>query len=632
MGILERINSPADLKRLDRRELRTLAAEIRMFLVESVSATGGHLGPNLGVVELSVALHRVFDSPRDAVVWDVGHQAYVHKLLTGRRDFSGLRQRGGISGYPARSESIHDILENSHASAGLSWADGIASARSLLDGDGHVVAIIGDGALTGGMAWEAINNIAAREHRQVIIVINDNGRSYDPTIGGLASHLDRLRTMSTYEAFFHWGKTQLTRLGRPGRLAYDALRGFKRGLKDVFMPQAMFVDLGIKYLGPIDGHDLDALERALQTAKGYPGPIIVHTITEKGRGYLPAEADVRDHFHAVGKIHPETGLPVEPSRFEWTAVFADELLAIGKANERVVAITAAMLEPVGFAPFAKNFPERVFDVGIAELHAGAAAAAMSFAGMHPVVAMYATFLNRAFDSVLMDVALHKQGVTFVLDRAGVTGSDGASHNGQWDMALMRLVPGLHLAAPRDEASLRAALRTAVDIVDAPSVVRYPKGPIPEPILAIATCGQVDVIARHNAGDGAKSILIVGIGAMAPTAMDTAEKLASYSYQVEVVAPTWVLPVPAELVDMAGRYDFVATIEDGLADSGIGSLLAARAVTAGITTPVRTFGLPTQFFAHGTRQEVLRDTELEPSAIADGIHAAVVAMTMADTPS
>src|SRR5674476_656824 len=490
MALLPRISSPADVRALRPAELVELAAEIRHFLVQSVSRTGGHLGPNLGVVELTLAVHRVFESPRDTIVFDTGHQAYVHKLITGRSDFSGLRQRGGLSGYPNRSESEHDVVENSHASTALSWADGIAKAYALRGSvDRHVVAVIGDGALTGGMAWEALNNIAAGQDRRLIIVVNDNGRSYDRTIGGLAEHLDRLRTARGYEDVLAWGKRTLRHSGRLGRLIYGALHGMKKGIKDVVAPQGMFEDLGLKYIGPVDGHDVGTVERALRLARDFGGPVIVHVITEKGRGYVPAEQDDADRFHAVGRIHPETGLPVAESRFAWTSVFADEIVQVGHVRPDVVAITAAMLQPVGLAPFAAAFPSRVFDVGIAEQHAVTSAAGMAFAGLHPVVAVYATFLNRAFDQVLMDVALHKAGVTFMLDRAGITGDDGPSHNGMWDMALLRSVPGIRIAAPRDEATLRAAFREAIEVSDAPTVVRYPKGALGEALPALERRGK-----------------------------------------------------------------------------------------------------------------------------------------------
>jgi len=621
VGLLERISSPQDVRRLTTQQVDALAEEIRAFLVDQVSRTGGHLGPNLGVVELSIALHRVFDSPRDTIVFDTGHQAYVHKLLTGRRDFSSLRRRGGMSGYPSRAESEHDVVENSHASTALSWADGIAKARQLRgETDRHTVAVIGDGALTGGMAWEALNNIAAGVDRRLVVVVNDNGRSYAPTIGGLAQHLDSLRTTQGYESVLTWGKTTLRRSGPPGRLAYEALHGLKKGIKDVVAPQGMFEDLGLKYVGPVDGHDEQAVERALRRARAFGGPVIVHVITEKGRGYTPAEQDVADRFHAVGQIHPETGLPLAPSRFGWTSVFADEIVRIGRRRPDVVAITAAMLQPVGLAPFAAEFPERAFDVGIAEQHAATSAAGMAYAGLHPVVALYATFLNRAFDQVLMDVALHRAGVTFVLDRAGITGDDGASHNGMWDMAMLSIVPGLRLAAPRDEPTLRAALRQAVDIDDAPSVVRYPKGSMGDPIPALEDVDGVDVLARHE-GDGAR-VLVVGIGAMAGTALAVGELLAAHGTAVTVVDPRWALPVPAALVKLAGEHDHVVTIEDGLVDGGAGALLGQRAREANVPTPVQSFGVPAVFLQHALRDEVMDELRLKPHDVAGDVLAAL----------
>ncbi|MBO9567238.1 MULTISPECIES: 1-deoxy-D-xylulose-5-phosphate synthase [Cellulomonas] len=614
MGMLERISSPQDLRRLSTHEVDELAAEIRAFLVDQVSRTGGHLGPNLGVVELSIALHRVFDSPRDAIVFDTGHQAYVHKLLTGRQDFSSLRRRDGLSGYPSRAESPHDVVENSHASTALSWADGIAKARQVRgETDRHTVAVIGDGALTGGMAWEALNNIAADPDRRVVVVVNDNGRSYAPTIGGLAQHLDSLRTTQGYESVLSWGKTTLRRSGPPGRLAYEALHGLKKGIKDVVAPQGMFEDLGLKYVGPVDGHDEQAVERALRSARAFGGPVIVHVITEKGRGYTPAEQDVADRFHAVGRIHPETGLPLAPSRFGWTSVFADEIVRIGRRRPDVVAITAAMLQPVGLAPFAAEFPERVFDVGIAEQHAATSAAGMAFGGLHPVVAVYATFLNRAFDQVLMDVALHRAGVTFVLDRAGITGDDGASHNGMWDLAMLSIVPGLRLAAPRDEATLRTALREAVDVDDAPTVVRYPKGAMGDPIPALEDVDGVDVLARHDGG--ASRVLVVGVGAMVPTALAVGELLAGHGATVTVVDPRWALPVPSALVKLVDEHDHVVTVEDGLVDGGIGALLGQRAREAGVATPVQSFGVPARFLDHATRDEIVAELRLGPHDVA-----------------
>ncbi|MFD6177191.1 MULTISPECIES: 1-deoxy-D-xylulose-5-phosphate synthase [unclassified Isoptericola] len=609
MSLLSSIGSPEDVRRLSPDQTTQLAAEIRAFLVDQVSRTGGHLGPNLGVVELTIALHRVFASPRDTLVFDTGHQAYVHKLLTGRQDFSALRKAGGMSGYPSRAESEHDVVENSHASTALSWADGIAKANAVQGRpDKHVAAVIGDGALTGGMAWEALNNIAASQDRRLVVVVNDNGRSYSPTIGGVANHLNTLRTTRGYEAFLSWGKRTLHRTGAPGRFAYDWLHGLKKGLKDVVAPQGMFEDLGLKYIGPVDGHDVAAMEHALRRARAYGGPVIVHAITEKGRGYTPAEQDVADRFHAVGRIHPETGLPVAPSRFGWTSVFADEIVKIGRDRPDVVAITAAMLHPVGLAPFAQEFPDRTFDVGIAEQHAATSAAGMAFAGLHPVVAVYATFLNRAFDQVLMDVALHRAGVTFVLDRAGITGDDGASHNGMWDMAMLRIVPGLRLAAPRDEPTLRAALRAAVDVDDAPTVVRYAKSALGDAIPAVEELDGVDVVARHEPGAGAATsdarVLVVGVGSMVGTALAAGESLAAHGLTVDVVAPTWVLPVPEALVKLAGEHDLVLTIEDGVVDGGVGAMTAQRATEQGVRTPFVHVGLPARFLDHASRDQII----------------------------
>ena len=615
MSVLRRVRQPADLRSLSAPELDELADEVRAFLVQSVSRTGGHLGPNLGVVELTIAVHRVFDSPNDTIVFDTGHQAYVHKLFTGRQDFSELRKRGGVSGYPSRGESDHDVVENSHASAGLSWADGIARANALQGrADRHVVAIVGDGALTGGMAWEALNNIAAAQDRRLIIVVNDNGRSYAPTIGGVARHLDTLRTTQGYERFLQWGKSTLQRGGRPGQLAFEALHGLKKGVKDVVAPQGLFEDLGIKYLGPVDGHDRAALEHALDAAREYGGPVIVHAITEKGRGYVPAETDIVDRFHAVGVIHPETGLPLVPARFGWTAVFAEEIVAIGRQHRNVVAMTAAMLAPVGLAGFAREFPERTFDVGIAEQHAVTAAAGLAFGGLHPVFAVYATFLNRGFDQVLMDVALHRAGVTFVLDRAGITGDDGASHNGMWDLALLRLVPGVRVAAPRDEVTLREELREAVAVDNGPTVVRYPKGSLPEPIEALQRVDGLDILARH-VGEGGDRVLVVGVGAFAGTAARIGEALAAQGIGSTVVDPRWVLPVPEALVELAAAHGLVVTVEDGLEDNGVGDALRAALARSGVLVPVQSHGLPTRFLLHSSRAEVIAEAGLRAQDVA-----------------
>ncbi|MDQ1627466.1 MAG: 1-deoxy-D-xylulose-5-phosphate synthase [Actinomycetota bacterium] len=616
MGLLESIRGPRDLRRLDQEQLRALAEEIRRFLVTSVARTGGHLGPNLGTVELTLALHRVFDSPRDRIVWDTGHQAYVHKIVTGRAgEFDRLRKRGGLSGYPSRAESDHDVVENSHASTSLSYADGIAKAHQLRGlTDRHVVAVIGDGALTGGMAWEAINNIAADKTRRLVIVVNDNERSYAPTIGGLAHHLATLRTTRGYERFLEWGKQLLGRTPVVGGPIYGTLHGMKKGIKDIVAPQGMFEDLGLKYVGPVDGHDLEAVEHALRRARGFKGPVLVHCLTHKGQGYDHALSDLADNFHSVGVIDPETGQSLASSGEEWGQVFGAELLALGEERPDIVAITAAMLLPTRLGAFAERFPERVFDVGIAEQHAVTSAAGLAMGGMHPVVAIYATFLNRAFDQVLMDVALHKCGVTFVLDRAGITGDDGASHNGVWDLAALQIVPGLRLAAPRDGATLRQELREAVAVHDAPTVLRFPKGPVCADIPAVATVDGVDVLRAASDHD----VLLVSVGAMAGTCLEVAERCARQGIGVTVVDPRWVKPLPDVLATMARDYRCVVTVEDGVRTGGVGSAVAQLLRDRRVATPLRDFAVPSRFLGHGKRSEVLAEIGLTAQDISRDI--------------
>ncbi|WHM35948.1 1-deoxy-D-xylulose-5-phosphate synthase [Streptomyces sp. BPTC-684] len=624
MPLLTRIRGPRDLDRLSPEQLDQLAAEIRTFLVDAVSKTGGHLGPNLGVVELTIALHRVFESPKDKVLWDTGHQSYVHKLLTGRQDFSKLKMKGGLSGYPARAESEHDFIENSHASTVLGWADGLAKANEVLKKDDHVVAVIGDGALTGGMAWEALNNIAAAKDRPLVIVVNDNERSYAPTIGGLANHLATLRTTDGYERFLAKGKDLLERTPVVGKPLYETLHGAKKGLKDFIAPQGMFEDLGLKYVGPIDGHDIEALESALTRAKRFGGPVIVHCLTEKGRGYQPALADEADRFHAVGKIHPDTGLPVSTSGLDWTSVFGEEMVKLGKEREDIVAITAAMLQPVGLDKFAKAFPERVYDVGIAEQHAAVSAAGLATGGLHPVFAVYATFLNRAFDQVLMDVALHKCGVTFVLDRAGVTGTDGASHNGMWDMSILQVVPDLRIAAPRDADQVRAQLREAVEVEDAPTVVRFSKGAVGPAVQAVGRIGGMDVLRRPEAdlphslkgmGGAPTDVLLVSVGALAPMCLEIADLLDAQGISTTVVDPRWVKPVDEALAPLAETHRVVVTVEDNSRVGGVGSAVAQALRDAGVDVPLRDFGIPPRFLDHASRKEVMAEIGLTAPDIA-----------------
>ncbi|MFC8620700.1 1-deoxy-D-xylulose-5-phosphate synthase [Streptomyces anulatus] len=613
MDLLTRIKGPRDLDRLSLGELDRLADEIRTFLVDAVSKTGGHLGPNLGVVELTIALHRVFESPRDKVLWDTGHQSYVHKLLTGRQDFSRLKSKGGLSGYPSRAESDHDVIENSHASGVLGWADGLAKANEVLKKDDHVVAVIGDGALTGGMAWEALNNIAAAKDRPLVIVVNDNERSYAPTIGGLANHLATLRTTDGYERFLARGKDILERTPVVGRPLYETLHGAKKGLKDFIAPQGMFEDLGLKYVGPIDGHDIEALESALQRAKRFGGPVIVHCLTEKGRGYTPALQDEADRFHAVGKIHPDTGLPISTSGLDWTSVFGEEMVKLGEEREDIVAITAAMLQPVGLGKFEAAFPDRIYDVGIAEQHGAASAAGLATGGLHPVFAVYATFLNRAFDQVLMDVALHKCGVTFVLDRAGITGTDGASHNGMWDMSILQCVPTLRIAAPRDADQVRAQLREAVAVDDAPTVVRFSKGAVGPAVKAVGKAGGMDILREPKAAR--PDVLIVSVGALAPMCLEIADLLDAQGISSTVVDPRWVKPVDEALAPLAERHRVVVTVEDNSRAGGVGSAVAQSLRDAGVDVPLRDFGIPPVFLDHASRGEVMTEIGLTAPDIA-----------------
>jgi 1-deoxy-D-xylulose-5-phosphate synthase len=613
--LLENLHGPTDLKRLTDEEVTRLAAEIRAFLVDKVARTGGHLGPNLGVVELTLAVHRVFDSPSDAIVFDTGHQSYVHKIVTGRSaGFDTLRQRGGMSGYPSRAESEHDLVENSHASTALSYADGLAKAFQLRGQRRHVVALVGDGALTGGMCWEALNNIAADHTRPVVIVVNDNGRSYAPTIGGLADHLASLRLQPGYERALEGGKRVLQSTPVVGKPLYAALHAAKRGIKDALSPQMMFEDLGLKYVGPVDGHDVHAMEAALRRAKEYGGPVVVHAVTRKGNGYAPAENHEADQMHATDVMDPITGEPVKPKKATWSTVFSDELVRLGADREDIVAITAAMLGPTGLDKFASRFPARCFDVGIAEQHALTSAAGLAMGGLHPVVAVYATFLNRAFDQLLMDVALHRQPVTVVLDRAGITGPDGASHHGMWDISILGTIPGIRVAAPRDAKSLAELLREATDVDDGPTVLRFPKAAVGPDIPALERKGTVDVLRRPAEGESA-DILLVAVGVFGELGLAAAERLADQGIGVTVVDPRWITPVPAELVEMAGQHRLVVTVEDGGRHGGFGWALAAAMRDAEVDVPLRDLGVPQEFQEHGTRAEVLADLGLTAQGVA-----------------
>ena len=614
--MLSQINSPADLASLTHEQLIELSSEIRALLVEKVSKTGGHLGPNLGVIELTLAIHRVFESPKDVIVFDTGHQSYVHKMLTGRaQSFDNLRQRGGISGYPNRGESPHDVIENSHASTALSWGDGISRGFSIQGAtDRHVVVVVGDGALTGGMSWEALNNIAPEQKRNLVIVVNDNARSYSPTIGGVATYLSTLRVTSGYEKFLDWGKEVLHKTPVVGVPIYETLHGMKKGLKDIVAPQGMFEDLGLKYMGPIDGHDITAMEKALHQAKEYGAPILVHAITEKGKGHKPAVADEAEKFHAVGVIDPETGEPLSKSGTSWTKVFSQELVEIGKTRTDIVAITAAMLGPTGLDQFQAVFPERTIDVGIAEQHAVTSAAGLAFTGLHPVVAVYSTFLNRAFDQMLLDVALHKAGVTFVLDRSGVTGDDGPSHHGIWDLALTGIVPTMHVAAPRDGSRLKELLREAVEINNAPSMVRFPKGSVQEDIPAFERRDGIDVLYRGESAD----VLLISVGAMAAIAVEAASSAYREGVGVTVIDPRWVKPLPQSLIRMAERYKSVVVLEDGIRHAGIGSAISEMFRDADVLIPLHSIGVPLEFIEHSKRGEILSDIGITAQNIARSV--------------
>jgi 1-deoxy-D-xylulose-5-phosphate synthase len=610
------IQSPDQLRVMSPEELVDLAADIREFLIEKVSRTGGHLGPNLGVVELTIAIHRVFQSPRDIVLFDTGHQSYVHKILTGRADqFDLLRQRDGISGYPNRRESDHDVIENSHASTALSWADGVSRGFSLTgQPDRHVVAVVGDGALTGGMSWEALNNLSPESDRNLVIVVNDNERSYSPTIGGLATYLTTLRASKEYERILSRGKRMLHNTPVVGKYVYGTLHGIKKGMKDMLAPQGMFEDLGFKYLGPINGHDIEAMEKTLQMAKEFGSPVIVHAITEKGRGYKPALDDEAEKFHAVGIVDPITGKPLKASATSWTNVFSEEITQIGRENPEVVAITAAMLGPTGLDKFAQNFPDRTIDVGIAEQHAVTSAAGLAYAGVHPVIAIYSTFLNRAFDQLLLDVALHNAGVTFVLDRAGITGDDGPSHHGIWDLALTGIVPHMHVGAPRDGARLRELLRQCIAIDNAPSMIRFPKGAIPADIPALERVAGIDILHRG----GTNQVLVISIGSMASMALEVAQLAHKESIEVTVIDPLWVKPMSSNVTALCAQYSTVVVMEDGIKHAGIASTISESLREAGSQCSVHSIGVPLEFIEHSKRNEILDDLKITPAAIVQQI--------------
>ena len=602
------------IRSADISDMESIAKDIRSFLIEKVSKSGGHLGPNLGVVELTIALHRVFESPRDRFVFDTGHQTYVHKILTGRAaDFDTLRTKDGLSGYPSRNESVHDIVENSHASTALSWAEGIARGYVLRGGvQRHVVAVVGDGSLTGGMAWEALNSIAVKEDLPLVIVVNDNSRSYSPTVGGLAKYLASLRSTRSYENFLSWGKRFLLRVPVVGQPIFGGLHGLKKGLKDIFAPQGMFEDLGLKYIGPINGHDVGEIEIALEQAKKFKFPVLVHVITEKGHGYRPALDDSAERFHAVGKVDPETGLPLSKRDRSWTDAFEDAIVELGRRNRDVVTITAAMLGPTGLTKFQSEFPDRTFDVGIAEQHAITSASGMAFAGLKPVVAIYSTFLNRGFDQLLMDAALHSAPITLVLDRSGITGEDGPSHHGVWDMSLATIVPQCKLFSPRDENRLNEALEQSLTFTSGPNIVRFNKGAIAAEIKAHERVGSFDLLHVSSS----KDVLVISIGSMAQVAM---ESIARINVGVTVVDPLWILPIQDDLLDYCRDFGLVVVIEDGVTKTGIASAIRNSLSERGALTPVRGIGVKQEFIEHASRNQIMHDLNLDSAGVADQIN-------------
>jgi 1-deoxy-D-xylulose-5-phosphate synthase len=618
--VLERVQSPADLKALERAELEALAEEVRAFLVESISRTGGHLGPNLGVVELTIALHRVFDSPKDLVVWDTGHQAYVHKILTGRREgFARLRQRGGLSGYPSRAESAHDVVENSHASTSLSYAAGLVEARRR-SGGGRVVAVIGDGALTGGMAYEALNNIG-QSGSDLIIVLNDNGRSYQPTVGAISGHLARLRLWKRYrslKAGVQGGLKGIPAVG--GRLA-SLTRGAKNAMKQLVAPDTLFEVLGLTYAGPIDGHDFAAVEGALRAASKLRGPVVVHVVTEKGRGYAPAVADEVEQYHSVRTFDVASGRQKQ-GPLDYTTVFAEALCEIAADRPDIVAITAAMASPTGLDRFAAHYRDRFYDVGIAEQHAVTFAAGLAMGGMRPVVALYSTFLQRAFDQLVTDVALHDLPVVITLDRAGITGNDGPSHHGVFDLSFTRLIPNLVVMSPSDENELRHLLFTALTEVDGPCVLRFPKG--------AATGAQLEPMRAVRIGEWRAEgevepgcVLVIGTGRMSREAFEAARRLRKDDVPAVAVNAPFVKPMDPRLAAWASTASLVVTVEDNLLTGGFGSAVGEALAAAGVTTRRVALGVPDRFVAQAAIDEIHAELGLDAEGI---VHAVAATLT------
>ena len=667
--ILQSIETPADIKGLSHDELAELSEEIRAFIVDTVTTTGGHLGSNLGAVELTLALHRVFDSPRDVILWDTGHQAYVHKLLTGRRyGFKALKQAGGMSGYPNRAESEHDWIENSHASTALSYAHGIASGFNLrgIDGQRKVIAVVGDGALTGGMAYEALNNLG-HSRRRVVIVLNDNGRSYAPTVSQLSQSLTTLRLNPTYTAARERLRLRLRELPALGELAYSSVHSLTSALREMVAPHTFFEALGVRYAGPIDGHDIEHMEQAFTNAAEWDGPIVVHVLTQKGRGYAPAEEDEIQRLHDVKATKPITlenaigssaGLAVGGSagsdsggvaspgsvaengkRDEspgvaatYTDAFARALLDSAEEDPRIVALTAAMPGPTGLLTFQAKFPDRFFDVGIAEQHEATAAAGMAMAGLRPVVAVYSTFWSRAFDQANLDVGLHGCPVVFVLDRAGITGDDGPSHHGVLDLALALSIPGMTVFAPSAAEEVAPMLRTALEL-PGPSTIRFPKS-APRHI-APEDVGSGLQAKQLRAGDG--SVCLLGVGKAVGACVNAADELAAAGTNATVWDVRVVTPTDADMLDDAARHQLVVTVEDGVRHGGAGAFLvdamAAQVESDGRPLPTtRILGVPRQFLAQGRADDILASLGLDGAGIAESVRRVRLEVPAAEPPT
>jgi 1-deoxy-D-xylulose-5-phosphate synthase len=609
-NLLARVTGPADLRELDHDQLLQLAAEIRSFLIEAISRTGGHLSPNLGVVELTLALHRTFDSPNDRMIWDVGHQAYVHKLVTGRQDeFETLRQYEGMTGYPNRVESEHDFVENSHASTSLSYALGMALAKQRAGDDSYTVAVIGDGALTGGMAYEALNHIAVLQPPKLIVVVNDNGRSYAPTVGGIAA-LGHVRFDPRYE----WTKKTIGKILRSipaiGEGADELAHRLKESVKQLIEPGTVFDALGLKYSGVIDGHDIDLIEETLKHAKSFDEPSVVHIVTEKGRGYEPALNNEEDKLHGVSAFDVESGRPAK-SELKLTSVAGQALVHAARDREDLIAISAAMISPTGLTAMSQEFPDRVIDTGIAEQHAVTLAAGLAMTGMRPVVAIYSSFLQRAFDQIVTDVAMHDLPVVFMIDRAGITGPDGASHHGAFDLSYLRMIPNLTIGAPADADELCGMLETAWDF-DGPIAVRFPKGVATSvPALPVAPLG-VGVAQVVQEGE---AVLLLAIGSMVEPAVKAAGMLAQQGIACGIVNARWVKPLDGRLAEWAAHYAHVVTLEDNVVAGGFGAAVLEELSQHGLAGKVSLLGLPDRFLPSGSASDVQADVELDPDSIA-----------------